>query len=184
MALIRWEPAREISTIQQEVNRLFGTLLDGPTGDAGAPRRWIPAMDLVEEGGHYVLRADLPGVSDSDVDIEVDGNVLTISGERRTEHEQRADGFYRIERASGRFSRSLTLPEGIDPEHIEASHEDGVLEVRIPKPEQSKPRRVQVKAGRGRTIEGQAAPSASPAGDEQAESESRGGAEQAQREAA
>ena len=157
MALIRWEPAREINTIQQEVNRLFGTLLDGQGGDVSGGRRWIPAMDLVEEGDHYVLRADVPGVSQDDVQIEVDGGVLTVSGERRSEHEQRTDGYYRIERASGRFSRSLTLPDGIDPDGIEAGYEDGVLEVRIPKPEQSKPRRVQVKAGHGGAIEGRTA---------------------------
>jgi HSP20 family protein len=156
MALIRWEPTREINTIQQEVNRLFGTLLDSQ-GDAGAPgRRWIPAMDLVEEGDHYVLRADLPGLSEKDVHIEVDGNVLTVSGERSAEREQRKEGYYRVERASGHFSRSLTLPEGVDPEQIKANVENGVLEVTIPKPEQSKPRRVEVEAGRGDTIEASA----------------------------
>jgi HSP20 family protein len=166
MALIRWEPAREINTIQQEVNRLFGTLLDSPAGDVGGGRRWVPAMDLVEEGDHFVLRADIPGVQESDVDIEIDGGVLTVAGERRTEHEERKDGYYRIERASGRFSRSLTLPEGIDPDGIEASYEAGVLEVSIPKPEQSKPRRVQVQARRG-TIEGSAEKAqAEPVGEE------------------
>jgi len=163
MALIRWEPAREINTIQQEVNRLFGTLLDGQGGEIGGARRWVPAMDLVEEADHYVLRADLPGVSENDVDIEVDGGVLIVSGERRSEHEERKDGYYRIERASGRFSRSLTLPEGIDPDGIQAAYENGVLEVTIPKPEQSKPRRVQVKPGRARTIEGATAQQAAAA---------------------
>jgi HSP20 family protein len=117
-------------------------------------------MDLVEEDEHYVLRADIPGVSEDAVNIEVDGGVLTISGERRSEHEERKEGYHRIERATGRFSRSLTLPDGIDPERIEASFDNGVLEVSIPKPEQSKPRRVQVRAGRGSTIEGKAAPQA------------------------
>ena len=157
MALIRWEPTREINTIQQEINRLFGTLLDQQGGEASAAgRRWIPAMDLVEHGEHYELRADLPGLSDQDVSIEVDGGVLTISGERGSEREARGEGYYRIERATGRFSRSLTLPDGVDPEQIEAHFDKGVLEIRIPKPEQSKPRRVQVRPGRGRpeTIEG------------------------------
>jgi HSP20 family protein len=165
MALIRWEPAREINSIQQEMNRLFGTFFDAPAGDTTAARRWIPAMDLVEEDGHYVLRADLPGLAEDDVKIELDDRVLTISGERRSESEQRRDGYYRVERASGSFSRSLTLPEGVDPDAIEASFEKGVLEVRIPKPEERKPRRVSIKAGNGRqTIEGQAKDS-SPAGE-------------------
>jgi HSP20 family protein len=170
MALIRWEPAREINSIQQEMNRLFGTFFDTPAGDGATARRWIPAMDLVEEGEHYVLRADLPGLAEDDVNIELDDRVLTISGERRSESEQRSDGYYRVERASGSFSRSLTLPEGIDPDAIEAGFEKGVLEVRIPKPEQRKPRRVSIKAASRQTIEGQAkgsaaeAPAAEPAG--------------------
>jgi HSP20 family protein len=148
MALIRWEPARELQSIQQEMNRLFGTFFDSPTGAGnGGSRRWIPAMDLVEEGDHYVLRADLPGVSEGDVKVELEDNVLTISGERKSEHEERKDGFYRVERASGAFSRSLTLPEGTDPDSIQAHFEKGVLEVRVPKPEERKPRRVEINVG-------------------------------------
>jgi HSP20 family protein len=157
MALIRWEPARELQSIQQEMNRLFGTFFDSPAGggNGGGLRRWIPAMDLVEEGDHYVLRADLPGVSEDDVNVELEDNVLTISGERRSEHEDKKEGYYRIERASGAFSRSLTLPEGIDPESVQASFEKGVLEVRIPKPEQRKPRRVAIGvSGKSPVIEG------------------------------
>src|SRR6201987_2410284 len=147
MALIRWEPARELQSIQQEVNRLFGSVFDGAvvTGaNGGVARRWIPAMDLVEDGGEFVLRADLPGVSEDGVKIELEDNVLTVSGERRSEHEERKDGYYRVERASGSFSRSLTLPEGVDPESIRAEFKDGVLEVRIPKPEERKRRRVEI----------------------------------------
>jgi HSP20 family protein len=151
MALIRWEPARELQTIQQEMNRLFGTFFDAPEGgnggNGGTLRRWIPAMDLVEEDEHFVLRADLPGVREEDVNIELEDNVLTISGERRAEHEDRKEGYYRVERAVGRFARSLTLPEGIDPERIEAKFENGVLTVRIPKPEEHRPRRVAINVG-------------------------------------
>jgi HSP20 family protein len=149
MALIRWEPTRELHTIQQEMNRLFGTAFDaqGGAGNGTSPSRWIPAMDLVEQGDHFVLRADLPGVDENAVTVELEDNVLTISGERKSEHETRKDGYYRIERASGSFSRSLTLPEGIDPESIKASFEKGVLEVTVPKPEQRKPRRVAINVG-------------------------------------
>jgi HSP20 family protein len=158
MALIRWEPVRELNTIQNEMNRLFNTFFDAPSsGSAPAmTRRWIPAMDLVEDGDDFVLRADLPGLSEKDVNIELEDNVLTISGERKSEHEQRKEGYYRVERASGSFSRSLTLPEGVDPERVRASFDRGVLEVRIPKPEQRKPRKVTISAGGGaaNTIEG------------------------------
>jgi HSP20 family protein len=159
MALIRWEPVRELNTIQTEMNRLFNTFFDAPAAPGNGPslgRRWIPAMDLVEEGDEYVLKADLPGLSEKDVNIELEDNVLTISGERKSEHEERKEGYYRVERASGSFSRSLTLPEGVDPEGVRASFHNGVLEVRIPKPEQRKPRKVTISAGGGaaKTIEG------------------------------
>jgi HSP20 family protein len=159
MALIRWEPVRELNTIQNEMNRLFNTFFESNGSQATSPatsRRWLPAMDLVESAGEFVLRADLPGLSESDVNIELEDNVLTISGERKAEHEERKEGYYRLERASGSFSRSLTLPEGVDPEKVQASFDRGVLEVRIPKPEQRKPRKVTISAGGGsaKTIEG------------------------------
>jgi HSP20 family protein len=162
MALIRWEPARELQTIQQEMNRLFGTFFDSHAGNGtagGSLRRWIPAMDLVEEGDRFVLRADLPGVSQDEVSIELEQNVLTISGERKSEHEERTEGYFRVERASGSFSRSLVLPEGVDPDSIDARFDGGVLEVSVPKPEQHKPRRVAIKVGEKASVtEGGARP--------------------------
>jgi HSP20 family protein len=104
-------------------------------------------MDLVEVENEYVLRADLPGLSEGDVNIEVQDNVLTVSGERKTEHEDRKEGYYRVERASGTFSRSLTLPQGINTDAIRASFDKGVLEVRIPKPEERKPHKVAIAVG-------------------------------------
>jgi HSP20 family protein len=145
MALVRWEPLREISSIQSEVNRLFNTFFDTPV--TATERRWVPAMDLVESEDHFVLRADLPGLTQDDVNVELEDNVLTVSGERKAEHEERKEGYHRVERAYGRFSRSLTLPDGIDPESVEARFENGVLEVRVPKPEQRKPQRVAINVG-------------------------------------
>ncbi len=117
-------------------------------------------MDLVETDDDLVLRADLPGLSEGDVNIEVEDNVLTISGQRKAEHEERKEGYYRVERAYGSFSRSLTLPEGVDPERVRANFDRGVLEVRIPKPEQRKPRKVTISAGgeTAKTIEGSETP--------------------------
>jgi len=147
MALIRWEPSREINSLQSEMNRLFNTFFDTPTSSNGrALPRWVPAMDLVETEDHFVLRADLPGLAEDDVSIELEDNVLTVSGERRTDDEDRKEGYYRVERAYGAFSRQLTLPEGVDADAVEAAFDKGVLEVRIPKPEQRKPRKVEIKA--------------------------------------
>ena len=157
MALVRWEPARELHGLQEEMNRLFNTFFDpsatGSGETAGVTRRWIPAMDLVETDDHFVLRADLPGLDESDVTIEFQENVLTISGERTYEHQGKKDGFYRLERGTGQFSRSLTLPKGIEPDSITASFEKGVLEVRVPKPEERKPRRVEISVGTGSRVE-------------------------------
>jgi HSP20 family protein len=102
MALIRWEPVRELSSLQSEMNRVFNAFFEG-NGEA-ATRRWAPAMDLVEAKDHLVLKADLPGLSEDDVRIEVQDNVLTISGERKTEQEEKREGYYRVERAFGGFS--------------------------------------------------------------------------------
>jgi len=148
MALIRWEPAR--------VNSLLGSIFDTPTGAVATGRRWLPAMDLVETDDHFVLRADLPGLSEDDVDVTLENDVLTVSGQRKAETETREKGYYRVERASGSFRRPLSLPEGVDPEAIEANFDKGVLEVRIPKPEQRKPRKVAISVGGGepKTIEG------------------------------
>ena len=155
MALIRWEPARELNSLQSEMNRLFNTFFDTPAAGSGGLRRWVPAMDLVETEDRFVLRADLPGLTEDDVSIEFENNVLTVSGERKAEHEDRKEGYYRVERSYGSFSRSLTLPEGVDPEAVEASFDNGVLEVRIPKPEERKPRKVAIKpSGADKAIEG------------------------------
>jgi HSP20 family protein len=159
MALIRWEPARELNSLQNEMNRLFNTFFDTPLPNGGATaRRWLPPMDLAETDDEFVLKADLPGLAEKDVNIELEDNVLTISGERGSEHEERKEGVHRVERAYGTFSRSLSLPEGVDPEAIKASFDRGVLEVRIPKPEQRKPRKVEISVGSGeqKTIEGSA----------------------------
>ena len=104
-------------------------------------------MDLVETEEHFVLRADLPGLAEEDVNIEVEDRVLTVSGERKSEQAESKEGYHRVERAFGSFSRSLTLPEGVDADAVTASFDRGVLEVRIPKPEQRKPRKISIGVG-------------------------------------
>jgi HSP20 family protein len=130
----------------RDVDRLFDAFFG--SGEQQS-RRWVPAIDLVEAEDHFVLKADLPGLAEDDVSIEVQDGMLTISGERKAEHESRERGWYRVERAFGSFSRSLTLPDGVDADAISARFDRGVLEVRVPKPEERKPRRVQIQAGAG-----------------------------------
>ena len=154
MAIVRYDPIREIDSLQGEMNRLFDGFFGTRTGgNGGSLRRWIPSMDLIEAGDELVLRADLPGVAEDDVSIEIKDNVLTVAGERKSEHEEKGESFYRAERAFGSFSRSLTLPDGIDPDAVKAKFRDGVLEVRIPKPAERKPHRVAIGSA---TVEGEA----------------------------
>jgi HSP20 family protein len=153
MTLVRWDPAREVDSLQSEVNRLFDTFFGGRPSNSSGARRWVPAMDLTETDDHLVLRADLPGLDRDDVDIEVKDGVLTVSGERKTAQEERTDGFYRVERAFGSFSRSLSLPDHVDASKIAADFNKGVLEVRIPKPEERKPQRIEIGSG---AVNGQA----------------------------
>ena len=155
MTIVRWEPLRELSSLQSDMNRFFNSMFDTPAGRSGDLRRWTPAMDLAETDDAFVLRADLPGVSQEDVNIELEDTVLTVSGERKADHETKGEGFYRVERSFGAFSRSLTLPKGVDAEAIAASFTDGVLEVRVPKPEQGKPRRIAIN-GEQRELEAEA----------------------------
>jgi HSP20 family protein len=155
MPIVRWDPTRELDSLQGEMNRLFSNFFETPTAKGGngngGTRRWIPSMDLVETQDSFVLKADLPGMSEADVNVELENNVLTISGERKTEHEEQHEGYYRLERATGAFSRALSLPEGIDAEAVAAEFDNGVLTVRIPKPAQIKPRKVKIGVGGGQS---------------------------------
>jgi len=158
VTIVRWEPLRELTSLQTEMNRLFNAAFDAPGQGAAQARRWTPAMDLFETDEHFVLRADLPGVSEEDASIELEDTVLTVSGERKAEHEGKGEGFYRVERPFGAFSRSLTLPKGVDAEAVSAAFDHGVLEVRIPKPAERKPRRISINVGERepQTLEGAA----------------------------
>lgn len=128
-----------------EANRLLNALLGDE--DVRQSQRWAPAMDLIEAEDHFVLKADLPGIDESDVAIEIRDNTLRLSGERKMEHTANERGWYRLERACGEFSRSLTLPDGVEADAITASFDKGVLHIRIPKPEERKPRRVEIGVG-------------------------------------
>ncbi len=136
MTLVRYEPFGMLRKFHDELNRQF---------DANAPSHdWSPAVDIRALDDHYVLTADVPGVEPKDIEITMNGRVLTIKGERHSESENDTDGYRRVERVRGSFSRSFTLPESVDAEGIEAKGNNGVLEVRIPKPVESQPRRIQV----------------------------------------
>jgi HSP20 family protein len=128
-ALLRWDPFRSEG---------------GWTSDAAD---FAPRFDVKETKGAYVVKADLPGIAEKDVDISVTGNVLTVSGQREEEHREESDRFYMTERSYGRFSRSLSLPDGTDADNVKADLKDGVLTVQIPKRPEVQPRRISIGKG-------------------------------------
>ena len=143
MALVTWDAMRELDSMSGEMDRFLSSVLGSAGGERRA-RRWTPALDVHEEEARYVVRMDLPGLHDEDVTVEVDERVLRIAGSRSREERREGEGWHRVERAFGSFERSLTLPEGVDASAIDASFERGVLELSLPKPEQSKPTRITI----------------------------------------
>jgi HSP20 family protein len=153
LALVRWEPFRELSALQNEMTRWMG-LAGGATPANGQASTWLPAVDVWETENELVLSFDLPGIPEENIAVELDDNVLTVSGERSRAAEQATERYYRFERRFGSFSRGVTLPPGVQEDAIAAKYENGVLEIRVPKPEEPKPKRIQI--GSNAAIEGTA----------------------------
>jgi len=150
MAIVRWEPFRDLVSIQDRMNRLFDEAFRGvpragaPAEEEWAQGSWAPAVDIYEQEGSLVLKAELPGVDAKDFDVKVENNVLTLRGERKFDNEVQRDNYHRIERAYGTFSRSFTLPSVVDTEKIKAEFKDGVLRVTLPKRDEAKPKQISI----------------------------------------
>ena len=151
--LVRWEPFRELAALQNEMSRFMNGLLEG---NGGTTQRWVPAVDVWETENEVVYAFDLPGIPEDKINVELEDGALTVSAERERTQEVSDERFYRFERRFGSFSRTVGLPQGTTEESVKADYHDGVLEVHVAKPEQPKPRRIQVGAGEKATIEGKA----------------------------
>ena len=141
--LVRWEPFRDLTGFQGEVSRLMNGLLDAGSRTSEG---WAPALDVWETESDVVYAFDVPGVREDQIAIEAHDDTLTISGSRERKSAEQNDRYYRFERRYGSFARSVGLPSGSDDSKITASYRDGVLEVRVPKPEEAKPRRIAIEA--------------------------------------
>ena len=141
-SLTRYSPT--FSGLRREIDRLFDDMVRTGDDEAARSALWAPRTDISETEDRYVLRMDMPGLSRKDLNIELKDDTLTVSGERKTEHEENEESFHRVERSYGRFFRSFTLPQASDTEKVKARMKEGVLTVEVPKREESKPRRIEI----------------------------------------
>jgi HSP20 family protein len=145
MAVVKWDPLRDLLSIQDRMNRLFEqTLSRSRTEEGISASTWAPAVDIYETPETIVMKADLPGLTREDIEIEIRDNTLTIKGERRFAKDVQQENYLRVERAYGPFERSFTLPTGVRQEEIRASFRDGVLELLLPKAEEAKPKKIAI----------------------------------------
>ncbi len=146
MAVARWTPMGNLSSLQDQMNRMFSDFFRGGSGEEAGwgLSTWSPPVDIYETEDALILTAELPGVSKDDVSIEVHNNTLTLRGQRKHEAEVKEEQYHRVERAYGTFQRAFVLPTMVDQEHVQATYKDGVLELRLPKSEAAKPRRIAI----------------------------------------
>lgn len=146
MALVRWDPFRELEDMTVRLNRMFARPSLKETGkEALTVADWMPTVDISETDGEYLIKAELPEVKKDDVKVTVENGVLTIQGERRQEKEEKGKKYHRVERSYGTFVRSFTLPESVDEGAVKAEYKDGVLNLHLPKTEKVKPKSIDVK---------------------------------------
>jgi HSP20 family protein len=153
--LAKWEPFgnlrrrdifNELTDMQQEMNRLFDEFF-GDRRTEVAEGQWLPSVDVSETETAMVVRAELPGMTHEDIQLNLQDNVLTLKGEKKEEKKEAKENYHRVERSYGSFSRSFTLPVGVKPEEVKATFKDGVLEISMPKTEEAKPKKIAITAG-------------------------------------
>src|ERR1043165_8844123 len=145
MSIVRYDPFRDLRSLQEEVNRLFTGNMTRTFDEEGIARgSWSPSVDIFENKDHIVLEAELPGMKREDFDLSVENNVITLRGERHFEKKDETDNYHRVERAYGSFTRSFTLPNTVTAEGATAEYTNGVLRVTLPKREETKARRIEI----------------------------------------
>ncbi|NIV98401.1 Hsp20 family protein [Candidatus Saccharibacteria bacterium] len=145
MNLVRWNPWREMSTLQHRINHLFNEpFFRSGEDDELRMGTWYPAVDMFDDDDKIVIKAELPGMDKKDISVDIENRVLTLSGERNYDNEVKEENYYRRERATGKFKRAFNLPADVDADNIKADFKDGVLRVEIPKPEEQKPKQITV----------------------------------------
>ena len=153
--IARWDPFREFSTLQDRMNRLFRESY-GPEGrdESLTTSQFAPPVDVYEDEHNVVLKVEVPGIDEKDIDVRVENNVLTVHGERKVEKEEKEENFRRIERQYGSFTRTFTVPSTVDAERIQADYDKGILKIVLPKKAEAKPKSIKVNVGSQKTLEG------------------------------
>jgi HSP20 family protein len=155
--LARWEPFRELSTMQDRLNRMDRLFREsyGPEGpeDALTTTSFAPPVDIYEDEHNITLKLEVPGIDEKDIDVRIDNNTLTVHGERKVEKEEKEENFLRVERQYGAFTRSFTLPSSVDPGQVSAHYDKGVLKIKLAKKAEAKPKQVKVNVGGEKTLE-------------------------------
>jgi HSP20 family protein len=146
MVVTRWEPLKDLMALQERMNKLFDETFSRGAQDVEAGA-WSPPVDIMEQGDEVIIKMEIAEVDQKTIDIKVEGNVLTIKGERQLEQGTKRDDYLRLERPYGMFSRSFSLPNTVDQERVKASHKDGILRVVLPKREETKPKQIKVEVG-------------------------------------
>lgn len=153
--ITRWDPFRELSTLQDRMNRLFNDQFSAVTRDESLTGAFVPPVDVYEDENTIQVRMEVPGIEEKDIDIRLENQVLTVRGERKFEKEEKEENFHRIERRYGSFTRSFTLPAAVNAEDVTADYDKGVLKIRLAKRAEAKPKQIKVSLG-GKTLEAKA----------------------------
>ena len=159
-ALNRWDPFREFVTLQDRMNRLFRDSYGQESHEALTTTSFAPPVDVYEDEHSVVLKIEVPGIDEKDVDVRIENNTLTVHGERKFEKDEKEENYRRVERGYGSFTRTFTLPNTIDAEQVTADYDKGVLKIRLAKKAEAKPKQIKVNVGSDKTLEGKEAKSA------------------------
>jgi HSP20 family protein len=155
--LTRWEPFREFSTMQNRINHMSRLFRESYSPEAPeealTTTNFAPALDIYEDEHNITLKMDVPGIDEKDIDVHIEGNTLTVHGERKIEKEEKEENFRRVERQYGEFTRSFTLPSSVDTGQVNANYDNGVLKIALAKKAEAKPKQIQVNVGSANTLE-------------------------------
>jgi HSP20 family protein len=152
--LTRWDPLRDLATLQNRLNRFVRQAYspEGPE-EALTTTSFAPPVDIYEDEHNITLKMEVPGIDEKDIDVRIESNTLTVRGERKFEKEEKEENFRRVERQYGGFTRSFTLPSSVETENIQANYDKGVLEIRLAKNAEAKPKQIKVKVGGEKALE-------------------------------